>query len=374
VSLPSTLEPFRTESRIEPETWEKAGISWDDLRAIGEDHEAQTPHLDQVAAFFGQIIQGFAAVHSVRWRVKDTAHLLEKIVRKRAAGNDKYRQVSAANYFETVTDLVGVRALHLFKEDCFPIDKAIRGQWETVETPVAYLRKGDPEDLRQKYSDAKFDVKEHPAGYRSVHYVLVTKPMRRPIFVEVQVRTIFEEGWSEIDHRVRYPNFSDDRLVGYFLEIFNRLAGSADEMGSYVQCLTTELGLRKAERESAFKALNETIEELGQTKEKGAQMEKVVAELKQRVDKLQKVGDTTPSGLGLTGIGGLFLRPLAEAQAHVLQSAFANLQLAPSLGGAVSLGPSFARLAADSHPGAASILAGITPHKTPAKPEPEKSE
>ena len=130
--------------------------------------------------------------------------------------NEKYLEIAPENYFEIVTDLVGVRALHLFKDECFAIGDAISKTWTVSETPVAYVRQGDPQALTEKFRSNGWTVKEHPAGYRSVHYVVSTKPLQRTIFAEMQVRTIFEEGWSEIDHRVRYlshPGRSYGRLL-----------------------------------------------------------------------------------------------------------------------------------------------------------------
>jgi len=36
-----------------------------------------------------------------------------------------------------------------------------------------------------------------------VHYLLVMQPTKQRYLCELQVRTIFEEGWSEVDHRIR---------------------------------------------------------------------------------------------------------------------------------------------------------------------------
>ena len=58
--------------------------------------------------------------------------------------------------------------------------------------------------------------------------------------IELQVRTIFEEAWSEIDHKIRYPYFMHDKLFSEYLLILNRLAGSADEMGTYIKFLQVE--------------------------------------------------------------------------------------------------------------------------------------
>ena len=210
------LQDFLAKNRIDTATWESADIAWDTLRAIARDHEANREALHSAAELLARVIQRFPSVHSVRWRIKDPAHLLEKIVRKRAEKNEKYLEIAPENYFEIVTDLVGVRALHLFKDECFAIGDAISKTWTVSETPVAYVRQGDPQALTEKFRSNGWTVKEHPAGYRSVHYVVSTKPLQRTIFAEMQVRTIFEEGWSEIDHRVRYlshPGRSYGRLL-----------------------------------------------------------------------------------------------------------------------------------------------------------------
>ena len=230
---------------------------------------------------------------------------MEKIVRKRADGQEKYKSIDQSNYFEVVTDLVGLRALHLFKDDCFSIDKHLRSVWSPAETPIAYVRDGDPQDLVDRFIQLGLEVKPHPAGYRSVHNVCSTQPMYRKVFSEVQVRTIFEEGWSEIDHRVRYPNFSDDKLVSYFLTIFNRLAGSADEMGTFVQGLTRALGdfdseLTHAhkEKEEALTTMDKLLSELDTLKKQDADAKTMVSSLQKEVERLRRlstVGDVLSS-------------------------------------------------------------------------------
>jgi ppGpp synthetase/RelA/SpoT-type nucleotidyltranferase len=235
------LDEFLNKNGIAKDSWDGSELSWDELEQISEDHNANKPHLLQAAQFFANIIQGFQSVHSVRWRVKDTGHLLAKIIRKKSEGSNKYSDINASNYMSKITDLVGIRVLHLFKDDCFEIDRCLREVWEPIEPPVAYMRTGDPKNLIERFRISNIETKDHPYGYRSVHYIVETKPTKRSVIAEIQVRTIFEEEWSEIDHRVRYPNFSDDQLVAYFLTILNRLAGSADEMGTFVQELTSAL-------------------------------------------------------------------------------------------------------------------------------------
>lgn len=236
-----TLDEFLECNLISRGDWERCDLDWDLLKAIGLDHQARSTQLEETAQFLAKTLQRFDQVHSVRWRVKKSGHLMAKIVRKRAEENEKYSDVTVENYAELITDLIGLRALHLFKSDCFAIDIDLRRELDVVEGPRAYVRVGDDQLLRQQYEQAGFEVQDHPHGYRSIHYVVTAQPTKRKVAAEIQVRTIFEEGWSEIDHTVRYPNFSDDAQVAYLLKIFNRIAGSADELGGFVKTLKTVL-------------------------------------------------------------------------------------------------------------------------------------
>lgn len=269
--MPFTIsrEQFLCANRISEEDFEKAAVPWETLAEIAEDHLSKHLELSETAALCARVMQKLPGVHSVRWRVKDVEHLLEKIVRKLAddGSREKYVGISASNYHDIVTDLVGLRPLHLFKGECFAIDAALREAFilHDQELPVAYVREGDPRELNDRFTKAGLRVKNHPAGYRSVHYVIASQPLQRRTLVEVQVRTIFEEGWSEIDHKIRYPNFSDNPQVSYFLRIFNRQAGSADEMGTFVQGLVEALETSKTQVDAATQNYEETLRKLEET-------------------------------------------------------------------------------------------------------------
>lgn len=292
------LKEFLARNGIDTETWERSECAWNVLLAIRADHIAQSQMLSQSAALYANIIQEIPGVHSVRWRVKDVDHLLEKIVRKKAAAERKYANISEDNYYEIVTDLIGIRALHLFKDDCFEINRKIASIWSPTEKPVAYIRAGDPEDLIEKYAHHDLEVKVHPAGYRSVHFVISSQPINRRVCAEVQVRTIFEEGWSEIDHKIRYPNFSDNQLVGYFLTIFNRMAGSADEMGSFVTGLAAsiqeyqrQISQASRERDESLGSMEDLLEQLAELKEQDKESKTTIKKLQAQVAKMK--GETS---------------------------------------------------------------------------------
>lgn len=303
---------FLERNNISDDDWSECDLPWEVLQEIAKDHDSRREELDNAAQFFARTMQRFPAVHSVRWRIKDTDHLLEKIIRKRVEGSAKYKDITAENYRKKVTDLIGLRALHLFKEECLDIDAELRRTWRLVEKkPIAYVREGDHALLTQQFRERNFKVQTHTAGYRSVHYICATQPTQTEVLAEIQVRTIFEEGWSEIDHRIRYPNFSDDPVVAYFLEIFNRLAGNADEMGTFVKQLTqvTDQNHKAAaqaisERDSALQAVDIHLRRLAELEVTHVDAQAEIASLKKEVERLRQATSAQPLGLGIGGLDG----------------------------------------------------------------------
>lgn len=251
------MNEFLNRFNILKEKYLETGLVWEDLLAIKDDFIAFRPELIAPAKFLVERFHDANKVHSVRYRVKNPDHLVAKIIRKKI--DEPQREINLENYKNEITDLIGLRILHLFKEDWHIIHNFILENWGLHEEPTAYYRIGDSPEYIKKFKKHKCQVKEHPSGYRSVHYLVETKPS---YIAEVQVRTIFEEAWSEIDHKIRYPYDLDNKLLNQFLVVFNRLAGSADEMGSYVQLLKKELYIREAKHLEILEEKTKLIEKL----------------------------------------------------------------------------------------------------------------
>jgi ppGpp synthetase/RelA/SpoT-type nucleotidyltranferase len=231
-------------------------------------------------------------VHSVRYRIKDPEHLIEKIIRKKI--EDKNSNLTLENYKEELTDLIGLRALHLFKEDWEFVNDFITTTWDLKQNPIANYRKGDTEQIIEFFKKKGCEPKEHKYGYRSIHYIIKTQPGKQVHYGEIQVRTIFEEAWAEIDHTIRYPYDLENPIFFQFLLILNRLSGSADEMGSFIQFLKLELEARDklfktqmAEKDGLISDLETKIEKLNL---QGEELREVKEDLKKLKD--QKIKGT----------------------------------------------------------------------------------
>lgn len=263
----------------------RSGYKYEELVRIAFSHAQASDSLLSVGNSVLAILSQCPTVHSQRLRVKDPEHLIAKLVRKRCEGGDA---AAIDNYDQIITDLVGLRALVLYKEHWERTHRFVTATWALQETPIAYVRAGDSDAVKSAYRDAGCEVKEHPFGYRSVHYLLNVQPTKKRVIVELQVRTLFEEAWSEIDHSLRYPVLSEDPLLLEQLRILNRLAGSADEIGSFVLSLVRhhrEMQKTLADAESRLaaseKRLAETIRSLKLSEAQAASLQRDISNLRE---------------------------------------------------------------------------------------------
>jgi putative GTP pyrophosphokinase len=242
------------------EEFTQTGLDWSLLETIRDHFVKMRERLDPVGMAVTEVLLKNKNVHSVRMRVKEPDHLIEKLIRKKL--KDPSYIVALEDYWSTITDLMGVRALHLYKEDWESIHELITGTWTTKETPVAYIREGDSTTLEEMYAAKGCRLERHEYGYRAVHYIVETNLAKDVHYVEIQVRTLFEEGWSEIDHEIRYPYDVHNPILLPYLMIFNQLAGNADSMGSYVKELKKQVEMLQMEKDKVTADFKETVEKL----------------------------------------------------------------------------------------------------------------
>jgi len=264
-------------ANLSPDELKDLTIDWSELEKIFEHHSEQKAFLeDQGLAVAETIRKSSKAVHSVNFRAKDPIHLIAKILRKTVKNPE--RIINLDSYTDEITDLIGVRVLHLFKEDWREIHNCVNARWDLKEKPIVYYREGDILADYEKEQD-QFSYSKHEKGYRSVHYLINFQPTKAKVTLEIQVRTLFEEAWSEIDHLVRYPTTNSHPLLTPYLNLFNRLAGSADEMGSFVKKLQTEL--------------DKMSQEIVAVKKKESEMNATIQQLEKQIKDLK----TTESGV-----------------------------------------------------------------------------
>ena len=251
-----SYEDFLTKYNITDKEFQYAEISWEELSAIYDDYSRNEDEYVKVLdgfvdEFFNQsIIRSHKLkIHSLGRRVKNAEHLIDKIVRKKVEKASKYEECNRDNYLKFITDVAGVRILLVYKSDWENVHNYIVGAIENdnknyikdslkdydddenhtyiAEEPKVHIRNGDNRDLYEKILPPNRVIDDKI--YRSAHYIV----KYHGIYVEIQVRTLFEEGWGEVDHSILYPSYKENKIFQEYTELLNRLSGLADEMSSF---------------------------------------------------------------------------------------------------------------------------------------------
>jgi putative GTP pyrophosphokinase len=133
------------------------------------------------------LIQNNVSFHKIESRIKDPIHLEEKIIRK----HEKYNDLS------DITDLVGLRVITFFEDEVDKVAKIVESEFIIDEQNSI--------DKRKLESD-RF-------GYMSLHYVASLNSERKKlteykrfqdIKIEIQIRSILQHAWAEIEHDIGY--------------------------------------------------------------------------------------------------------------------------------------------------------------------------
>ena len=240
---------------------EKYKINFENLQNIHSDYVKYRNSYESQADFIANILRSQSMVHSVKSRIKDPIRLIEKIIRKTADRKSRYGedfQFDVDNYKNEITDLIGIRVIHIFKEQWREIHEFIINTWKVIEI-TANIREGDN---TRDFEELNIEVRSRASGYRSVHYLVEFYPTNQKVIAEIQVRTIFEEGYGEIDHRLRYSHNEIPEILQSNLLLFNRIVGSADEMASLINNLNKEWVEKETEYKSEIDVLKEEITQL----------------------------------------------------------------------------------------------------------------
>lgn len=151
--------------------------------------------------------------HSIHHRVKDKKSLKNKINKK-----NKYNSINE------ITDILGLRIITYYSTDVDSVERVIRENFIIDEINTI--------DKRKTYEPDRF-------GYMSLHYVvslntdrcsLVEYSSFRDMKFEIQIRTILQHTWAEIEHDLGYKN--KNSVPDHIRRKFSILSGTLELVDS----------------------------------------------------------------------------------------------------------------------------------------------
>lgn len=146
-------------------------------------------------------------IYTITHRLKDEDRLIEKLERD-ADGTS----ISPENYAGRCTDILGMRIVCLRLADVDRLEGFVESLRDSRRLKIhkgperkrTFVLQVDPRE------DLPRDIDLQYTGYSSVHYVVGLGESLQPtellggLRAELQVRTLLEEAWGEIDHKYRY--------------------------------------------------------------------------------------------------------------------------------------------------------------------------
>lgn len=127
-------------------------------------------------------------------RIKSFPSYYKKILRQKA------KESSQSIELVTLTDMIGIRVICAFVEDLALVEKQV-------------VESFDVKEIERKGADQSF--KEF--GYESVHILIaipenclpesgISPELRKNLVCEIQVRTILQDAWAEVEHELIYKS------------------------------------------------------------------------------------------------------------------------------------------------------------------------
>ncbi|WMT17003.1 GTP pyrophosphokinase [Serratia fonticola] len=180
------------------------------------------------------------SVHSIESRVKERSSLELKIARK-----EKYKAINE------VTDIVGVRIITHYSDDVDKVASIIEREFS--------IDQNNSIDKRASLEPDRF-------GYLSLHYIVSLNPSRANLHehskynnykAEIQIRTILQHAWAEIEHDLGYK--SSTGLPNEIKRRFSRLSGLLEIADSEFLEIKKNIELQKEKAKEEIKSGEKNI-------------------------------------------------------------------------------------------------------------------
>ena len=216
---------------------------WETIQAIREHYKEYSKHCEAITQQTVLEILGdeeAKGIHSVRFRIKNIDSLLSKIVKKKAFLSkdiqedykiEKYRDLDVENYYKIITDISGIRILIRYREQWQQVHEWIWKKYYKgdeyylknfiqdyksnlgisfiAEKPKVYYRNDKDRMFYEQIGKDIFEFEKSDEGYNSIHYLINTDGK----YIEIQMRTILDEAWSECTHDIDYKSTNKAQIA-----------------------------------------------------------------------------------------------------------------------------------------------------------------
>ena len=198
-----------------------------------EEYQKIRPIYEQYAYVIRNIlVEAFKAksikIHSIEARAKTVESFGNKAAKPSSIDPNRPQYPTSLT---DITDLAGVRVIVFFPNTLDLVDSVIKTQFE----------------VKEKSDKALLLIEEQKFGYASIHYLICLKENRtkldeysrfKDLIGEIQVRTILQHAWAEIEHDIQYK--AVETLPNNIRRRFMSLAGMLEIADREFQAIQDE--------------------------------------------------------------------------------------------------------------------------------------
>ena len=156
-------------------------------------------------------------IESIKTRVKSYDSILKKIRRKNIPLN--LRAIE-----DNLKDIAGVRVICSFPDDIYKLAES-------------FLKQDDITLIERK----DYIKNPKPGGYRSLHLIIEVpiflEKEKRPMKVEVQLRTIAMDFWASLEHKLRYKKNIPESEAEYLAKELVECAGISASLDQRMEAI-----------------------------------------------------------------------------------------------------------------------------------------
>ena len=256
-----------------------------------------------------EVVEFFPGVHLNTSRVKEIESLLKKVITKKydwmMDTNNRYSKLSPENYDKIITDLIGIRFILSYSGDWKTLHKHIVSRFpylnddEYLDDELIPVREDEEfiAEIPKVYYAYKDDlsifdgekvktiIKE--SGYRSIHYVICFKG----VYVEIQVRTIYDEAWSDCNHNYVYKHEENDSYAALsdLSMILCQYTNTCSELGELMRSIYNDKSI--IEKDKKYIATNDIFLRIGHLFDRYSEAQNLITQFKENLCVKGEEGD-----------------------------------------------------------------------------------
>jgi ppGpp synthetase/RelA/SpoT-type nucleotidyltranferase len=171
-----------------------------EIECFNKFYSESIQRLQAAEKYFRSLVESLVlneiSIQTVISRIKDREECISKFKRKYQEHlEDTKKEYEIKNY---ITDLIGIRVICLYSEDVKKIEDILSRELEVISTTDRI---------------SQIDSTEDQFGYRSLHIDMRLDQKRKDLVenrlyselqFEIQIRSIIQDSWSVLDHKIKY--------------------------------------------------------------------------------------------------------------------------------------------------------------------------